>query len=694
MRMGKIRRTEKSKITGIRVPRLVYSFRAASAVCLLLIAWPARAQTISLFAGNGNTTSSGDGGSATAAAINEPSGLAIDPAGDVYISDTNGWRVRRVNPAGIISTVAGNGTYGATGDGGQAINASFSDVFGIALDGAGNLYVADASNRRVRKVTAAGIVTTIAGTGVQGNTGDGGLATNATLNRPIAVALDAAGNLYICDSSNHNVRRVNLTTGLITTYAGNGVPAFAGDGGLATAASLMFPLAVATDKSGNLYVADAGNNCIRRVSSAGVIATVAGNGNLSGFAGDGAAATAALINLPSGVAVDGAGSLFIADSGNNRLRKVDATSGIISTMAGGDGNGSSGDGGPATNSLLDYPWGIAIDSTGALYIADRMNNRIRKISGAAVPPPPPPLPPAPAPSSTPTVTSFTPAAATGTAQTYSLQIGEASGWQDIDVVNVLINRSLDGRQACYLAYSQTNMLYLVNDNGDGLLPGMPLNGSGTLANSQCVVTGAGSSAVGSGNTLTLTLNISFTSALAGDRVVYAAARTLTLNSGWQTMGVLSVPPWPSNFPNGIGTTPSSGSAASATFAFTFGDANTAANLQTAWALFNTALDGRSACYIAYYRPGNQVLLYPDNGDPSKAASMVLAGANTLSNSQCTISAQGSSVAANVSQLTVNLNITFKPAFAGPKAVWMAVQTMGGAQTSQWRPLGAWVVPSN
>ncbi len=354
------------------------------AACLLLNVFPAQSQgIITTFAGNGNMMFSGDGGQATAATLNNPTGVAIDAAGNVYISDTNNWRVRRISPLGMISTVAGNGFNGATGDGNLAVNASISDPYGLALDAAGNLYIADASNRRIRRVTPSGIITTIAGTGLQGSSGDGGLAISATLNRPIAVTVDAAGNLYICDSSNHSIRRVNLASGIITKYAGNGVPAFSGDGGQATAASLQFPLAVAADKTGNLYIADAGNNCIRRIGADGVITTVAGTGNRAGFAGDGGLATGALLNIPSDVTVDSSGSLFIGDSGNNRIRRVDALSQIISTIAGGANNGFSGDGGPATGSLLNFPWGVKVDATGTVYVADHSNQRVRMISGSA-----------------------------------------------------------------------------------------------------------------------------------------------------------------------------------------------------------------------------------------------------------------------------------------------------------------------
>jgi uncharacterized protein (TIGR03437 family) len=353
---------------------------------MLLNPWPGQAQGIvTTFAGNGNMTFSGDGGPATAASLNHPRGLAIDSAGGVYISDTDNWRIRRVTPTGMVSSVAGNGSYGETGDGGLAASASFSDVTDIALDAAGDLYIADASNHRIRKVTPAGIVTTVAGTGVQGSSGDGGLAINATLNRPISVALDASGNLYICDSANHNVRRVTLASGMIATYAGNGTAAYSGDGGPATAASLNFPLGVATDRYGYLYIADSGNNSIRRVMPGGMIVTVAGR-SMAGFAGDGGAATGALLNIPSDVAVDASGNLFIADSGNNRVRRVDAPSGTIGTIAGGVSDGFAGDAGPAAISLLSFPWKIATDPAGAVYIADRVNNRIRKISaGTYVP---------------------------------------------------------------------------------------------------------------------------------------------------------------------------------------------------------------------------------------------------------------------------------------------------------------------
>jgi uncharacterized protein (TIGR03437 family) len=365
--------SSKSHVIG-RLPLFVLPV-----ACLLLTAWPALSQgNIVTIAGNGSAAFSGDGGPATAASLNHPRTLVIDSSGNVYISDVDNLRVRRVTPAGIISTIAGNGLPGSSGDGGPAVDASLSSMLGLALDNAGNLYIADSGNRRVRKVTSAGIISTVAGTGVQGFSGDGGPATNAQLNTPASIIF-SAGNLYISDSSNQRIRRVS-SDGTITTVAGNGVTGFSGDGGPATGASLAFPLGMAMDSGGNLYVADGNNNRVRRISPAGVITTVAGDG-VGHFAGDLGPATSASLNVPEDVAFDGAGNLFIADAGNNRVRKVDS-SGLISTLAGTGENGFSGDGGPATAAMLNFPWGLTTDATGSVYVADRVNNRVRVVSGS------------------------------------------------------------------------------------------------------------------------------------------------------------------------------------------------------------------------------------------------------------------------------------------------------------------------
>jgi len=294
--------------------------------------------------------------------------------------------------------------------------------------------------------------------------------------------------------------------------------------------------------------------------------------------------------------------------------------------------------------------------------------------------------------------SLDPVVSTGAAQTYTFQFSGAAGYQSLSVVNVLINNVLDGRQACYLAYSvPDNVLYLVPDSGGGLLPGLVLNGSGAAGpgNSQCAVSAADSSASGSGNTLSLTVGLSFSRSFGGNKVIYLAARdALGNNSGWQTMGILGVPPLPSVFPSAVGVSPSSGTLSNATLTFTYQDVSSASNLQTMWALINTSIDGRSACYVAYYAPGNQVYLYPDNGFGLQATSVALTGANSLSNSQCTVSALGSTVVQSGAQTSVTLNITFSPSFAGNKGVWMAAQTLSGATSQAWQALGTWNVPGN
>ncbi len=338
---------------------------------------------ITTVAGNGVTGFSGDGGRATSASLNLPSGVAVDAAGNLYIADSGNNRIRKVTAAGIISTAAGNGVRGFSGDAGAATSASLAGPSGVASDAAGNLYIADTNNHRIRKVSASGTITTIAGDGfnqfgIGRFFGDGGPATSASLNFPSGVTLDAGGNLYIADTTNQRLRKVN-TAGVINTVAGNGTKDFSGDGGPAASASLSEPSGVVVDVGSNLYIADSGNNRVRQVSAAGTIGTLAGNGNF-GFSGDGGAATGASLFSPSGVAVDATGNLYIADTGNQRLRKVGA-GGIITSVAGNGVKSFSGDGGPAAAASLAGPTGVAVDVAGNLYIADSLNTRVRKVGG-------------------------------------------------------------------------------------------------------------------------------------------------------------------------------------------------------------------------------------------------------------------------------------------------------------------------
>ena len=318
----------------------------------------------------------GDGGPATEAQIRSPSDVVVDATGNLYIADAGNHRIRKMDPAGMITTIAGWGDPGFSGDGGPATEARFGNPFGIAVDGAGNVYIAEERNHRIRKVDTTGTITTIAGTGELGFGGDGGPATEAQLTRPFGVAVDATGNLYIADRSNNRIRKVD-PTGTITTIAGTGERGFGGDGGPATEAQINGPSDVAVDGTGNLYIVDGNNHRIRKVDATGTITTVAGTGE-RGFGGDGGPATEAQLRSPTGIAMDGAGNLYIADRINYRIRKVDLT-GTISTIAGTGELGFGGDGGPATEAQLDFPTGVAVDGAGNLYIADNFNNRIRKV---------------------------------------------------------------------------------------------------------------------------------------------------------------------------------------------------------------------------------------------------------------------------------------------------------------------------
>ena len=348
-------------------------------------------QVITTVAGNGTggeQISSGDGGPATSASVT-PNGVTVDSAGNIYISDVFSSTIRKVNTAGIISTVAGyvGEPMEFTGDGVQATKSSIyiqAQHNGLAVDKAGNLYIADNGHDRVRKVDTSGIITTVAGTGMPGFSGDGGPATSAQLFNPCDVALDSAGNLYIADRSNARIRKVD-THGNISTVAGIGLSAnSSGDGGPATSAALATPLGVAVDKSGNIYIADQDGFVVRKVNTQGIITTVAGNGTF-GYSGDGGPATSAQMASPYGVAVDGSGNIYIADYNNSRVREV---SGGTMTTAAGRGSGGIGDGGPPTDAGLD-PAAVAVDSAGNLYIADIEFNRIRKVTVGATPLPAP-----------------------------------------------------------------------------------------------------------------------------------------------------------------------------------------------------------------------------------------------------------------------------------------------------------------
>ena len=348
-------------------------------------------------AGDGTEGYKGDGGQATSAGLKFPFGVAADASGNVYIADTQNHRIRLMTKStGIITTVAGDGTEGYRGDGGQATSAGLNYPYGVALDSSENIYIADYWNNRIRMVTkSTGIITTVAGDGTEGYQGDGELATATGLNHPIHIAVDESGNIYISDSYTYRVRMVTKSNGLIDTIAGNGERGQSGYGGLATSASLFNPGGIAIDASGNIYIADS-YRILMVTKSTGIITSVAGDGT-EGFKGDGGPATSASFWYNYGLALDASGNIFIADVNNNRIRMVTKSTGIISTVAGGglktttgDGVVNLGDGGEATLAYVYAPRSIALDASGNIYISSPEYNRIRMVDRTGYAPPAPP----------------------------------------------------------------------------------------------------------------------------------------------------------------------------------------------------------------------------------------------------------------------------------------------------------------
>ncbi len=331
--------------------------------------------TITTIAGNGTAGYTGNGGSAISAELNSPYGICTSTDGSIYFADLNNNVVRKITPAGIVSTIAGNGTAAYTGDGGAATAASLSSPFGVAIDAAGIIYIADKGNNVIRKVNTSGTISTIAGNGTAGYTGDGGPATAAELHAPIKVVPDGSGNLFIVDAFNCCIRKIN-TGGAITTIAGTGTSGRSGDGGPATAAQLSYPFGMAFDASGNIYIADYGNGIIRKVDASGTTTTIAGNG-FAGVSESGMPATASMLTAPRDVAVDTNGNIFI--SASNIIYTVNSY-GVMHIYAGTGTSGFTGDGGPATAALLAASAGITMKAGGTLLFCDYNNNRIRSLT--------------------------------------------------------------------------------------------------------------------------------------------------------------------------------------------------------------------------------------------------------------------------------------------------------------------------
>lgn len=359
---------------------------AVGSVCIVIAvagAMPAAqadvtpASTITALAGAcASAGFSGDGGPSTLAQVNQPRDTEMGPDGSVYVADTYNNRIRKISPSGTITTLAGSGSDVYNGDGIPATQASLKWPHDVFADDVGNIFIADSNHNRVREVTTDGIIHTVAGTGTGGYSGDGGPATSAQLKNPKSVFL-FGGYLYIADLSN-TIRRVDMSTGVISTYAGRGLAQGYRNGDRLNAL-FHAPQRIQIDSGGNVYVADTLNHAIRRIDAAtGAVTTVAGTG-ARGFNGTSGIATRIKLNQPRGIALDGDSTLFVADSNNERIRRVDLTTGALTTVAGSI-QGCAGDGGAASGAVFYQPRGLTVDYNGDLIVADTFNSMLRVIA--------------------------------------------------------------------------------------------------------------------------------------------------------------------------------------------------------------------------------------------------------------------------------------------------------------------------
>ena len=335
--------------------------------------------TITTMAGTGESGHDGDGGPAGSARLNEPFMCVFDRQGNLYVAEAMNHCVRRIDAdSNVITTVAGTGELGYSGDGGPATQATLNQPYALDITDNGDLYIVDRLNAVIRKVDAvSGVISTIAGTGTPGPSGDGVAATQTALREPNDCFLDRHGGLLIADVQDHRVRRLDLATGIITTFAGNGDKARAGDGRPATEASILGARAVCQDGNGNTYICEREGNGVRKVDAGGTMSTFAGTGE-RGYSGDGGPALAATWGAPKALRCDRQGHLLVVDTENHAIRRIDAVTGVVTTVAGGQ-HGGHGDGGPATAAGLDRPHGCCVDAQGNVYIADSNNHRVRVV---------------------------------------------------------------------------------------------------------------------------------------------------------------------------------------------------------------------------------------------------------------------------------------------------------------------------
>jgi sugar lactone lactonase YvrE len=695
--------------------------------------------------GSGVYGYAGDGSTAVTAEFSNPVGITADFSGNVYVVDSYNSRVRKIAPGGIITTVAGNGISGYSGDGLQATNAELNFPLGIALDSAGDLYIADTNNSCIRKVSATGVITTIAGDGTAGYVGDYGPGRAAELNYPNGVAVDSAGNVYVADSANNVIRQLSVG-GIITTIGGNGVSGYSGDGGSPTSAELNFPTAVAVDVLGNLYIADSGNFAIRELSGK-MIATIAGTG-LGGYSGDLGPASLAQLGTITSLSLDSRGDVYLSDYTNSLVRmlspanshsvlavtqsEVIASSGIAYTVTISNASlagATSGEviltdnlpPGLTMKSIYGGGWScsastctrndslaagssyppITITAAVAVGAPPQLTN-VTTVSGGGSPPMTAQILTMLGGGGIAQPSRVSQSTANSLSQTFMITLTDPNGWQNITLVDVLVNSGLDARRACYVAIAPTSaasgIIYLVDDAGDtgGPYETVALPSSASAQNSQCSISGSGSSVSASGNNLTISLDLTFAGKFAGNKILYIAAQNGIGNSGWQALSTCTVPGLPPPSGLGVGTMTAEGNNMNGeTFTFTFTDSKGFGDLGVLDVLVNTGLNAVSACYFAFVPTGQasgELYLVDDAGAAGGPfAAFSVPGNGGAQNSQCSISGLGSSVSVVGTTLTLTLPITFNAEFAGNRLIFLSARNNSGENTG-WIVEGTIAVP--
>ena len=689
---------------------------------------------ITTIAGNGTRGYSGDGGPAIFAALH-PSALGLDAAGNVYVADDTNRVIREISN-GIITSVAGTGVDDCDNfPDGPALTTPLCGPVGFAVDGPGNLYVAGVVIRKILN----GVITTIAGNGGGYPSGDGGPAIDAGFGPPQDVAVDPAGNVYIADWQFANIRKIS--NGIISTIAGNGRWGYTGDGGPATSAELYSPGSISVDAAGNVYLPDGVNHVLRvlvpdlfvppppaigglspAAAGAGAVAftlTVGGSNFTPGAIvnWNGAPLTTGFVNpyqvtaaVPAGLVVSaGTANVTVTTAGGTSVAAVFTTSlhpplpaigNLIPAVS------LVGAGFPLTVNGANFLPG-AVVRWGTTALTTSFVSAVQLIAqvpaGLAATPGNASLTvvnlggftsPAvvysvqnPAPS-----VGYPPVnASSGMHYPFTFTFSDPLGYQNLGVLNILFAPALDGRHACYLAYSQSaGLLYLVNDAGDSVLSPITVGSSSWLTNSQCSIFGIVSSA--SGNTLTLTLNVTFATSFAGPKVIYLAARDLVeTNSGWQRVGTWLVPGLVQGITTAVNPmTPYFGSGSGGQFVFSFSDTKGTSDLGVINIVVNDWLDGRHACYVAYVPNGNILYLVDDSGY-NLLPPIHPGGTGNTYNSQCVVNAATSSVSTSGNTLTLALDIGFATAFSGNRVFYLAARDKNEANNTGWWPAGAYSI---